>query len=102
MFRTAEQEILKLIKLGRNWDLNYDLASLYTFLGQKEKAWHYLRAYDKAGAWNWGLPYFIQVDPLFENLHHNAEFKQMIKRVIKEKGQLQAKLYKLEKEGKLL
>lgn len=102
MFKQAENDNLKLTQLGRSWTgANYDLAGIYAFLGQKEKAWQYLRAFDTDGRWQWGSPYFIQVDPLFDNLRNDAEFKEMLRRVLAEKAQIRERLRRLEVEGKL-
>ena len=46
------------------------------------------RAYDKAGLWGFRSPYFLQIDPLFDNLRNDAEFKEMPRRVLAEKAQL--------------
>jgi hypothetical protein len=89
------------MQLGReSANANYDLAGLYAFLGQKEKAWQYLRAFDEEGVWGFGSPYFIQVDPLFENLRNDPKFKQMLQRVFAEKAKLQEQIRQWETEGK--
>lgn len=61
------------------------------------------RAYDKAGLWGFRSPYFLQIDPLFDNLRNDAEFKEMLRRVLAEKAQLRERegIRQLEEEGKL-
>jgi TolB-like protein/Tfp pilus assembly protein PilF len=58
-------------------DPNYDLAKVYSFLGEKEKALDYLSKW-KA---NWGLYYYVEIDPLFENIRKEPEFKRQVKRI---------------------
>ena len=93
MFKKAEDQWSKAQKLGRtSFDYDYDLSGIYAFQGQKEKAWKYLRAFDKKGLWPGGLHYFIQVDPLFDSLRNDQEFKEMLQRVLTEKAQLREQM----------
>jgi hypothetical protein len=47
-----------------NHPISYDLAGMYAYKGDKENAYRILREID----WEWGMPYLIKIDPLFDNL----------------------------------
>jgi hypothetical protein len=57
----------------------YDLAGVYAFLGEKDKAYENLRIYiQKPTENNWGLN-IIKTDPLFDSIRDEPEFQQIVK-----------------------
>jgi TolB-like protein/Tfp pilus assembly protein PilF len=79
MMKNQLQKNEKIINLGRgNYSPFYDIAGIYSFLGDTEKAIKYLREWDKRSFWKLGTVYLIQVDPLFENIRNNLEYKKII------------------------
>jgi len=97
-FEKAEKEMLNMKKLGRNvLGLYYDLACIYSFLGKKEKALEYLRSYSDH-PWPWGLPYFIDVDPLFNNIRSDPEFQKIVADAKEKTVRIRERIRELEKE----
>ena len=78
----------------------YDLASIYAFLGQKEEAYQMLRAYAELG-FNFGLEKYITIDPIFESLRDDPEFKAIVKRAQEEKTSIRAQIREMEERGEL-
>jgi TolB-like protein/AraC-like DNA-binding protein/Tfp pilus assembly protein PilF len=70
------------IKMGRHYatgiDANYDLAAVYAFLGDKEKAYENLRIIDKIHACPLWLVTEIQDEPLFNSLRNEPEFQKIV------------------------
>jgi len=67
----------KLVELDRpDYGLIYDLAGIYSFLGQKEEAYFWLDAYNKGDGWlKYGSIYsLVQFDPLFDSLRNDPVF----------------------------
>jgi hypothetical protein len=54
----------------------YDVAGVYATLGDTQKALALLL--DKQCPLPWGLDYYIQIDPMFQNLWGNAEFQAIV------------------------
>jgi TolB-like protein len=70
------------IKLGRK-NRNklfsyYDLACVYAFRGEKEKAYEYLRNLNQMKVAPLWLVTFIKHDPLFNSIKDESEFKQIV------------------------
>ncbi len=78
----------------------YDLAGIYAVLGNSAEAMHWLREYEKLGFTN-GAHEWIKVDPMFNNLRIDEEFKQIVKRANEEKAEIRTKIRQMEKEGML-
>ena len=76
----------------------YDLAGIYAFLGNKNEAYNWLRRYEKDG-FIWGYHQYIYIDPLFESLRDEPEFKTIMRRVQHEKETLRSQIQEMEKEG---
>jgi len=76
---------LGLIDLNRPWAQNYfpyyDLAGVYAFRGEKEKAYEYLRLFNQIE----GVPYWmsklIKRDELFDSIRDEPEFQQIVREV---------------------
>jgi TolB-like protein len=77
--------------------MSYDLAGMYAYKGHKENAYRILKEID----WEWGMPYLIKVDPLFDNLRNDKEFKELVQKAIDEKTKLREKIRKMEEAGEL-
>ncbi len=59
---------------------NYDLAKIYTLLGDKAKAIALLEAWSPS----WGGQEFLARDPVFETIHNTEEFKKVEKKLKEE------------------
>jgi TolB-like protein/Flp pilus assembly protein TadD len=81
-------------------DAAYDLAGIYAFLGNKEEAYKWLREYEKIG-FSSGIHEYIKVDPLFDNLRNDEEFKEIVKRANDEAARIRAKISQMEEQGML-
>jgi len=94
--------LLKSIQLGRMLSsggaAQYDIAGNYALLGNKEKAYEWLDKFDKFG-WRWASIHFMEVDPLFDNLRSDAKFQTLLKRVLKEKKKIKAKVLNVQKKN---
>ena len=77
--------------------LSYDFAGICAFIGEKEKALRILKRWN----WEWGSPYLIQHDKLFDNIRNESEFKEMLKKALDEKTRLREKIRKMEENGEL-
>jgi len=85
------------LRLGRSFagTYNYDLAATYAFLGEHKKSLQHLQAGEKEG-FNFGTEYYIMVDPLFESLKNNNEFKEIVERAQAKKAAIRVQLKELE------
>ncbi len=80
-----------------NHPISYDLAGMYAYKGDKENAYRILKEID----WEWGMPYLIKIDPLFDNLRNDKEFKDLVQKALDEKTKLREKIRKMEEAGEL-
>jgi len=96
------EHYLERIKLGRifNADARYFLASCYALLGEKGKVYDILHQLEES-IFPGELVGMIQVDPLFESLWKDEEFKAIIRRQEKKFADIRAEIDRLEKEGML-
>jgi tetratricopeptide (TPR) repeat protein len=78
----------------------YDLAGVYAFLGNKEEAYKWLREYEKLG-FSSGIHEYIKVDPLFDNLRNDEEFKEIVKRANNKAASTRARISQMEEQGEL-
>jgi len=71
------------IKLGREYSrvhyAYYDLAAVYAFRGNKEKALENLRKYNQAKQTHQWMIMLFKTDPLLESIRSEPEFKQLFK-----------------------
>ena len=81
----------------RNDTLSYDYAGICALNGEKSKALQILRQFK----WEWGSPYLVQHDKLFDNIRNESEFKEMLKKALDEKTRLREKIKKMEENGEL-
>ncbi|WP_163322093.1 helix-turn-helix domain-containing protein [Draconibacterium mangrovi] len=82
-FQLQEKSCLKAIKSGRYYSnfLIYDLAGIYAFRGEKEKAYLWLTRFnelDKIPAW---MVYLFKTDPLFNSIREEPDFKDIVANV---------------------
>ena len=78
----------------------YDLAGIYAFFGEKKEAYNWLRKYEKDG-FIWGYHQYILIDPLFENLRGDPEFKAIVKKAQEKKAAIRARMQEMEERGEL-
>jgi TolB-like protein/Tfp pilus assembly protein PilF len=76
----------------------YDLAGIYAFLGERRKAYKWLREYERDG-FIYGLHKYILIDQLFESLWEDEEFKTITQRQERKLAEIRAKIDRLEKNG---
>jgi TolB-like protein len=95
-------DYLKQINLGRALDLEtkYNLASCYAILGEKEKCYEILDQFDET-LFPGYMVGSIQVNPMFENLWEDEEFKAIVSRQEKKYAEIRAEIDSLEKVGVL-
>lgn len=71
------------IRLGREYAgklyLNYDLAGVYAFLGEKEKAFENLRIFNTKERMPCWMVNLIKIDPLFDSIRNEPEFHQIVR-----------------------
>jgi len=85
----------------RPWLFPYlGLARIYAFMGIKNKALNYLRKSAKRGFTS-GWHDFILIDPFFESLRDDPEFKAIVKKAQEEKAALRAQIREMEERGEL-
>ncbi|MFC2124380.1 adenylate/guanylate cyclase domain-containing protein [Bacteroidota bacterium] len=91
------------IRLNRNyslWGAKFFNAEVYAIIGEKEKAYQLLHEIENEiflGFMVWEM----QVNPMFESLREDEEFKQIIQRQEKKFADIRAEVDKLEEEGVL-
>lgn len=77
--------------------LSYDYAGICALKGDKGTALKIL----KQSRWDWGSPYLIQHDKLFDNIRNEKEFKELVQRALDEKTQMRERIRKIDDEGRL-
>jgi len=83
----AFEKELELGRVERN-DPHYNLAGIYAFFKQYDKAFTHLRAHKFTS----GLEIYAYRDPLFRGLYDNEEFRRIIQNAIDEKASLRARI----------
>jgi tetratricopeptide (TPR) repeat protein len=79
----------------------YELASIYSFLGQEKEAYQWLRHFASMG-FREGLENYIQIDPLFDPVRDQPEFKKIVEDARSQKAELQKRFRQLEKTSTLI
>ena len=73
-------ESINLNRLGaRNYFSYYDLAGIYAFRGEKEKAYENLRIFNKRKEMPYAMVVTIKRDELFDNIRDEPEFQQIVR-----------------------
>ncbi len=76
------------------------LSRIHAFQGNKNEAIKYLTEYAKKG-FDGGWHDFILIDPFFESLWDNPQFKAIVKQAQEEKAALRAQVREMEERGEL-
>ena len=75
----------RMIELGREYVqqlwVYYDLAAVYAFRGERDKAYKNLRIFNQRQMMHFWMAYFIKNDPLFDSIRDEPEFQQIIRDV---------------------
>jgi TolB-like protein len=90
----AFEKELELGRVERN-DPHYNLAGIYAFLKDYDKAFEHLKKHKFTS----GLEIYAEKDPLFKDLYDNEEFKKIIQRAIEEKELLKDKIERIVTEN---
>jgi tetratricopeptide (TPR) repeat protein len=73
------------IKMGRwysiNFTANYDLAGVYAFMGDRDKAYENLRVLTRIPVYPIWWVGLIKEDPLFDSIRDEPEFQQIVRDV---------------------
>jgi len=77
-----------------------DLARIFAFQGDSVKAMKYLTDYANKG-FRFGQQDFILIDPFFESLRDDPEFKAIVKQAQDEKAALRVQVREMEARGEL-
>ena len=84
-FNLQEKIGLESIKKGRyqasRMTVYYDLAAVYAFRGDKEKAYLFLEELYKKKVFGKWWTYFIREDPLFDNIRNEPRFQAVVKHI---------------------
>lgn len=80
---------------------NYEVAGIYAFLGEKEKAIGVLKNMDQDKGWNMGLLNLVKFDPLFTNLRDDPVFNSIVAGETEKRLRLREKIREQEAEGSL-
>jgi len=76
------EEINRLGRPGVYWKApHYDLAGVYAFLGQREKAYQYLREWNTRESFPLWWVSLFQYDPMFDSIRDEPEFQQILQDV---------------------
>jgi hypothetical protein len=91
------EHYLERLKLGRayNAEAEFYLAACYALLGEKDKVFEILHRLEE-NTFPGSLVSQIQVDPLFESLREEEEFKAIILRQEKKFAEIRAQIKRLE------
>jgi adenylate cyclase len=103
-FNKQIRQCLESIRLKRDYSGfggKYDLAGIYAFLGEKEKAYKLVHEMEESKTLYWCIIKFMQGDPLYKNLWGDQEFKLIIGRTEKKYAAIRAEIQQLRDEGKL-
>ncbi len=76
------------------------LSKVYAFRGDRNEALNYLTEYANLG-FSFGWHDFILIDPFFESLRDDPEFKAIVKKAQDEKTALRAQVRQMEADGLL-
>ena len=99
--KSADRTLQKVIEMCQNyisernehWKIHYNIAAAYAIKGNKPEAYRWLQNSIDVG---FRLFRFAEHDPVFENLHDDPEFKQMMEEVKKMVYEERAKVEKSE------
>ena len=78
----------------------YEQARVQAVLGNREKAYEYLREFEKS-EFGWGSLYWLNTDPMFENLRGEEEFQRILNNGFQLKQEIRDKLSLMEQNEAL-
>jgi TolB-like protein/class 3 adenylate cyclase/Tfp pilus assembly protein PilF len=78
LYRAAERDALKQVEVREDILPAYILAMVHAGRGDKDAALHWL---DEAYRRGWRLRWYLAWDPLFESLHDDPRFEQLLERM---------------------
>lgn len=79
----------------------YDNAGICAFLGEKERAYEYLNKFDESKhRWD-NLIYFVQFDPLYDNIRNDPEFIKITRMVLEEHQKIRDEIARQESIGEI-
>jgi hypothetical protein len=64
-----------------NFTANYDLAGVYAFMGNRDKAYENLRVWARTPVFPLWWVGLIKEDPLFDSIRNEPEFQQIVRDV---------------------
>jgi TolB-like protein/Tfp pilus assembly protein PilF len=79
--RFSEESIRLNRSAGYSKTPHYDLAGVYAFLGQREKAYQYLREWETRKSFPLWWVSLFQTDPMFDSIRNEPEFQQILQDV---------------------
>jgi len=90
----------EVVRENRNIRTNLTLSRIYAFKGNRVEALKYLAEYAKRG-FTQGWHDFILIDPFFESLRDDPDFKAIVKEAQEEKAALRVRVREMEEQGEL-
>ncbi len=75
----------------------YDVAGIYSFIGEKDSCYHWLSKLEYAESWlreGW-MTSFINYDPLFDNIRNEERFEKILARAYRQQGAAQQSVREL-------
>jgi hypothetical protein len=95
-----EQNEKLLVNFQVGYEIFYENAGIYAFLGNKKEAFKYLRKFDQSNRWEKKID-LIQIDPLFDNIREEEEFKAIINRQLTSTRKISKEVKRMEALGEL-
>ena len=98
----CEESIKKKLQYGKSVGAYFDLAGVYAFIGEREKAYENLRVWARFPVYPLYMVTLIKNDPLFDSIRNESEFQQIVTNV-ESKYQVEHERVRkwLEEQGKL-
>jgi len=95
----ARNDTLQNLQISVN--LLYDNVGICSFLGEKERAYEYLKQFDGSRRrWD-GTIYWVKFDPLFDNIRNDEEFIKIRNKVLDEHQRIRDEITRLESSGEI-
>lgn len=88
------------VNFQAGYNILYENAGIYAFLGNKKEAIKNLRKFDQSQRWERKID-LIQIDPLFDGIREEEEFKSIINKELAWKRKMLKEVKRLEDMGEL-
>lgn len=98
MIKSIKDSYENILDLKKYWIPNYALASIHSVMGNKDEALQYLSNAVDAGI-DFGNLNFLEIDPTFQELWNDPQYKAILKRAQEEKAYIRAHFKLLEEKG---